>query len=549
MKRLFTVFISSFILPSLLGFASIARAEDESNNEILVETLDQLAVAVGIPLKSSAQAGKRKLKIAVLDNGFRDFENARGGSLPETTKLRTVPKPVDAEIEEGHGTKVAEILANLLNRTGTKYELHLFPSFGYTNFKSSVETVIAEKFDLVLYSQVWDFGNGDGKGFINNLVSAATKSGVTWVNATGNFEKGTYRAPIERTIDDGAALPGPNGSVQIRCFKNSSDICHLRVLLTWNSFSDDVRIGTDKDLDLVLTDSTSKVIGSSALIQTSTGTSLPGASFYPREEIKVDVKPGLYFARVRIRSANFTKTDELKILVNGDFTELLNRREGEALLPPSDNWSVITVGASDTDQSSLSRSMGRPDLSAPSLIKTADGGMFKGSSNAAAAYAARIAFELSKVPSIDRESLLIKLRGGTPRPKTIPQDGIERTGNPAAIRDSSSLANLDSTSPGCYFYHALQITVPHVRKMLKEGGVVVDTLSGPKIFIDESPFTRASRLGLEVELQNADGSAGSILVADASGLYATSVEQRAGLASDTVEIVRTPPNAKFCRLR
>ncbi len=543
-SRFRSLLLNSFLLFAIVG-SSNAFAQDEFSTEIVSETLDALAVAVGLGSTAPA-AGARKLKIAVLDNGFRDFKKARGVTLPSTTKLHTGPTAVDPKFEEGHGTKIAEILAHLLDRSETKYELHLFHAFGYSNLSTAINSVIKDKFDLVLYSQVWEYGgNGDGRGFINRLVNTATESGVTWVNATGNFAKSTYRAPVERTVDDWAYLPGPNGSVQIRCFPSKKNTCNLRVVLSWNSFSDDVKFGTDKDLDLVLTDDTSKILHTGGLLQKKTvGPTEQGVSLYPREIVEAEVKPGLYYARVKIRSNNFQKYDELKIMSSGDFTEMLNRTEGETLLPPADNASVISVGASDTERSSFSRSNSKPDLSSLSLIKTADGGQFKGSSNSAAAYAARIAVELSKVKSIDRESLLITLRGGTPRPKPVNQ-GTSRPNEPIA----NSASNLGSTETGCYVFHALQITVPHVRRMLREGGVVVDTVSGPKVFIDENPFTRASRIGLDVELQNADGTAGSILVADVSGLFATSVHQRSALAFDTVEFVRTPQGARYCRLR
>jgi hypothetical protein len=85
--------------------------------------------------------------------------------------------------------------------------------------------------------------------------------------------------------------------------------------------------------------------------------------------------------------------------------------------------------------------------------------------------------------------------------------------------------------------------------MLRENGIVVDTVTGPKVFVDENPFAIAARLGIPVQLQNADRSAGSILVADSTGLYATSLNQRASLAADTVEFVRAPQGARLCRLR
>lgn len=545
--RKFALFCHILILTSIYITTTLASAS-EKDESILPESLESLAKAVGIDEAASGVTPKRKIKIALFDTGFRGYSDALGLTIPLTTKLRKGPIAVDPATEEAHGLKMAEILSGLLDRTSVDYELHLFQTTGYSNLEAAVDTAIVEKFDLINYSQVWEYGeNDDAKGFVNELVNRATAKGIIWVNAVGNFGKTTYRTAIERTEDDWAYLPGPNNSVQVRCKKNDGGKCLLRLVLSWNSYSPSTEIGTDKDLDLVLTDDTLKVIKSAGLVQKKhVPPGQQGSSLFPREIIEAEVKPGLYYARVKIRSNNFSKSqDVLRLTLSGTFAELLNRTEGETLFAPADNPNVIAVGTTDSDQDSISRRGLRPDVRVASLVKTADGGQFKGSSNSAVATSARIALELAKLSerrSASRESLLQVLSGGRARPTT------PISANPAPNPRESSTIDFSATGPGgCYIYHALRLTAAHVQSMLRSGGVVVETSMGPKIFIDENPFDRADRLGLRVNQE--DRAERSILVADTAGLYSTAEANRKRIGTNAVEIVRAPRGATFCAIR
>lgn len=534
--------IAVLALVLILFSAPQTRAETPTDLTIVPESLDALAQAVGI--EASENEG-RKVKIAIFDNGFLGLKAARGVTVPRSTVLRKMPLPLDPKVPETvHGLKMAEILTNLADRADLRYELHLFTVNGYTNFAAAISTVIKEKFDLVSFSEVWEYGgNDDGRGFFNQLVSKATASGVTWVNAAGNFGKSTFRQPVEKMADDWAfaagpgGQPNPNNAIQIRCHKNEGGVCHLRLVLAWNSFSDDVNVGTDKDLDLVLSDDTLKIIATSGLIQKkSIQPNDKDASLYPREIIHATVKPGIYYARVKIRSSNFSKAhDEFRVTSSGAFTEMLNPTHGDSMLNPADNPSVITVGASDASLTSFSRRLQRPDVSAVSTVKTVGGTVFEGSSNAGAAYAARIAVELSRRGPLSREAILQILRGGTVRP------------NPRSNSPRTSGSDIRPTGNSCYVFQTTTLVARHVRAMLRQGGVVVETTAGIKVFIDEDPFDRARRLGYQIADQHIVGF--PIFVADASGFYAASPSQRAQLGSDTLEFVRTPPDARFCSLR
>ncbi len=511
--RSFSFLVTAFFLT--IGSAQFAPAA-----QIEASSLDRLARELG--MRNMAGQTLSPVKIAILDNGFKNAATSLG-------TLHTGPIAVNANLEEEHGTKMAEIVQGLLKRAGVSADVHLYQAFGYSNFEAAVKAItdekIGEKFDVVLYSQVWEYGgNGDGKGFINAVVNRALDQGILWINAAGNFAAGTLRAAVAKGADDWVKLPGVNDSAVIRCEPKTGDTCHARLVLSWNSFADDVKAGTDKDLDLVLTDDTLRIVQTAGLAQklvvAPTDT---GASLYPREIIEAKLKPGTYFARVKVRSSNFdANRDELRLTVSGDFVTLQTSSLGESLLAPADNPRVITVGASDSELSSSSRSMKKPDILASSLIKTSDGLQYKGSSNAAAAIAARATLERALDKNLTRDQLL----------KVLQRASLAHP------------ASYGPTGPGCYQLDVLRSAAPHLRQMALEGGVIVQTTDGQKMFLDEDPFTRAHRLALSIRPWSGRG-AGGRLMGNVTGLfeYGASAAPR-----DAIEFVLTPANAVICPL-
>lgn len=509
-----------------------ATREEVGETTIKSVSLDELSQNAGMTVFQGPRT-TRPIKIAVLDDGFKGFESAKGDTLPANTRLRENQNPVAADKEDIHGLKMAEIVAGLLNRAKVPYELHLFPSFGYGRLKNSVETVVNEGFDVVLYALVWqDGGNGDGRGFINQLVNRATSRGVLWVNASGNFARRLYEAPVERGEDDLVLLPGPNSSVQIRCMKNPKNKCSTRIMLSWNSFPENVEDGTDKDLDLVLTDDFMKFVAGGGLIQKL---KIPagerGSSLYPRETIIADLKPGLYYLRAKIRGGTFTAKDRLRISVSGDFMKVIDNTPGETIFAPADNTGVIVVGAADSKESSYSKKMRRPDLAIPAKIETEEGIHYDGSSNASAAMASRVALEVAKM----------RVRNEVPTRRAVL----------AAIRDTdmssdASVANFDSgatatTQEGCYRLSRYRTNSADVKRILREGAVVVETTMGIKAFLDEEPATRIKRLGFATNATYG-------VWGDNEGLFTKDGTTGYRLNQDAIEFLRTPKNIKLCPL-
>lgn len=480
--------------------------------------------------------GEKKIKIAILDNGFRGYKKEIGKTLPRNTFYHAGPVAVDPETEESHGLFMAQIVSGLLSQTPhIQYELHLYSAFGYSNFEAAVSSVIRSRFDIVLYSQVWEYGgNGNGRGFINTVVSRAINKGIIWINAAGNFANGTFKARIVESRDKWVKLPGPNDSVRVRCApRRGSDKCGLRAVLTWNDFKDDVREGTDKDLDLILTDDTLRIVASSGFRQMKSipNPPPPGASLYPRELIRIELEPGLYYLRVKIRSTNFkANRDQLRLMVSGEDVQLLDATSGETLLPPADHPKVITVGALDSERSSSSAKMGKPELKAASLITLRNGENYLGTSNSAAFTAAAAVVLKAINPEFSRDDLLRALGGGKGATNASFGQGLPL-----------EVLGFWPTGPGCFLATSLPFATPQVLSpFFQTGAIVVQTTVGPKVFVSFDPFAEAG-----IQRMRPD----DMLVAGMNGFQRLPRMNQPYLTMNgLVEVVETPRGQRVCPL-
>ena len=527
--KLLGTILLSFLAPLVMASSAQAMTGKAFKN------LNKIATANGFYLYHSVQ-NDTPIKVAILDNGFRDYADEIGKTLPDNTVYHAGPIPVDAKTEESHGTAMAQILSGLVTMSAPKvnFELHLYSAYGYTNLKAAVDAVAHEKFDIVLYSQVWEYGgNGDGLGFINSAINKAAANGVIWVNAAGNFGDSTYTARVDKGSDDWAKLPGAPNGVPIHCEKNSNKKCQLRAVLSWNDFKDDSEEGTDKDLDFVLNDDAGKIIQTSALTQMKTipaGTQ--GASLYPREIITAEIKPGLYYLRAKVRSSNFNKkTDELRITTSGDFTTMSNPTVGETLLNPADNENVITVGASDSDKSSYSKLLGKPEIMTASQLFTAKDESVLGSSNSAAITAAAVTLLKAVKPSLTRSRVLNLLAnaGG----HTSPDAGNTSVGLPLDV------LQFQPTGDNCFELTRIQNAPLPLRDLMNHSSVtVVDSTYGPKIFVTDDPVN----LDQNLSRQNQD----DMVVMDNSGYEVLPRSAQEYLPVGSYEVVQIPQGAALC---
>ncbi|MCB0350704.1 MAG: S8 family serine peptidase [Bdellovibrionales bacterium] len=467
-------------------------------------------------------ATRRKIKVAVFDNGFDGYEKALGKDLPADTTYVKGTLPSNEKNDTAHGRFMAEILYALMTNNGKEKdlapELYLFKTTGFTNLKEAIDESIRLKVDVILHSMVREYGsNFDGEGFFNTEINRATSAGIIWVNAAGNFAKTTFNLKDFSTDDDGwIKLPGENQSLPIRCEKaedknntnsksnstakndkkndgnnDAKDIpetCDLRLVLSWNDFNNDPEVGTNKDLDLILTDDTLNILQTSNLTQTTDEKTAPGHSKYPREILEATIKPGRYFVRVKNRSKNFSSKDSLRITADraispkGYFISMENIDTTETLLNPADNPTVITVGATDSDLSSLSTKLNKPEILAPSLIAVSDQEAYLGSSNSAAIVAAGVALIKTQNEDLDREELIKAMT-------SLAYQNVTGEGLPTQVLGFSPTGTTDSDENPCFQLEPLQGPPPmYIRYILDRGGVLVRTSNALRIVTPFDPI-------------------------------------------------------------
>ncbi len=360
----------------------------------------------------------RSQTIAILDNGFAGLSVSRGKHLPPD--LSVFKGPIDNEGETLHGTKLAEVIFAMTSGSPNWSErsqhpnIKLYNANGFTNFSAAVDQAIKDRVDMIVYSQVWEFGgNFDGRGFINAAVNKATSAGILWINAAGNYATSSWQGPLIPNPDYTARLPFESRYVRMVVNEPSTPV---KIILSWNDFSDSKDWRTTRNLDLVLLDRNGREIASARKIQDGIdhGRS-PDYSAHARESLETTLEPGIYLLRVDIRSNNFDMNSRIRIAANGPDISFVDQSTDASIMIPADNPTVLTVGASDDSSSSFGRTSGgaqKPEVLAPSILQFENEISFQGSSSAAAVAAAAIAVFRDACGSVTRNLLVQRINDG-----------------------------------------------------------------------------------------------------------------------------------------
>lgn len=355
------------------------------------------------------------LRVAILDNGFSRLEDALGKSLPPNLKIE--PYPQNEPLESEHGTRMTEIVYSLATGS-TVYskfqkspEILLYNTNGFTNFKHAVAEVIKQKVDLVLYSQVWQYGgNFDGKGFINAEVSKATARGIVWVNAAGNFANTSYSTEIKVDGAGNVILPDSGNSLK---FSSSYPNLPLKIVASWSDYGETEFSQSLIDLDLFVYDSKGNMRAKSELIQDASRKESGKKSRYPREIIFEPFASGEYMVRLKLRGSRALPPNiEVRISIEGDGTKINQTQKNRSLMIPADNPAVIAVGAADyigSSEDSLTFETGKPEILSNSFVEFSDGYSIRSSSTAAAVVAGSLLPFMLKNSLYDRKEILSAL--------------------------------------------------------------------------------------------------------------------------------------------
>jgi hypothetical protein len=353
--------------------------------------------AVGLDAWIAAGYHGQQVTIGILDNGFGGLANASGKRLP--TGLVVAPSPIKNESPTPHGTILAEIIMALTSGapTWTPQSQHpvlkLYNANGFSNFSAAVDQAIKDGVDLILYSQVWEFGgNFDGRGFINALVNKAVSAGILWINAAGNYAESSWQGRLMINPDQTASLPWQGRYLRMNVKDNETPV---KISLAWSDFAETKDWRTYRDLDLALLDNAGRVINVAGKIQDGRDHGNdPAYSAHARETMTIMLPAGDYLLRVDVKSRNFDGYARIRLAADGPGVTFADKSMDASVMIPADNPNVLTVGADDNAASSKGRTFGgisKPDVLAPSFIQSDAGISFEGSSTAAAVAAAALA--------------------------------------------------------------------------------------------------------------------------------------------------------------
>ena len=360
-----------------------------------------------------------RLKIAILDYGFEGMEG-KGRYLPahavvvehydpEFVTRHQLGDPAfrrDFVPGNSHGRQMAQIVWAVTGGRPTGPQFYLLNANGPTLFRRAVRYAIEQRVDVILFSGVFEGGgNGDGRGFINRIVSEALAAGIIWINAAGNFGGRTYEGPVQIVPGGEVRFPGAANPTMLR-FRNRLDENTVTVTLMWNDYREEEDAGTEKDLDLFVYQTTGRLVAASELRQVRDRAAGEGESRNPRERLVLrDLPAGEYWIKVRAKNPPaFGPADRLRVLVTTERPEAADPQTGQALeavpfydanrkgelYPPADHPQVLTVGdtAATSSLGATTDHRRKPDIVLGDSRATFTNGLtMQGASNAAAYFA------------------------------------------------------------------------------------------------------------------------------------------------------------------
>lgn len=392
---------------------------------------------LGLLPEYAAVPGIRAIKVAVLDYGFEGVDGKRAYLPANTVMVEHYDAGFVQRFGLGdpayrkpfvpgntHGRLMAQLVWATTGNSPDGPQFYLLNANGPTLFRRAVRYAIEQKVDVILFSGTFEgAGNYDGRGPINAAVDEAITAGIIWVNAAGNDGGSVYNGPVNLGPDGFLRFASVPDATGLR-FTNRLDENAVTITLTWNDYRDTEDAGTDKDLDLIVTDGRGRVVGKSTLKQVPAGrVAGENETKNPRERVVLTDLPAApageeYRIRVKANSANFGPRDRIRIVVtparNMPITdpdtdksvvpvEFLDATHGGEIYPPADHPGVLAVGDTSRVSSVGPTADGRvkPDVILPgSVARFSNGEESVGSSNTAAYFAGVVAVMRATEPGL-----------------------------------------------------------------------------------------------------------------------------------------------------
>jgi hypothetical protein len=334
-----------------------------------------------------------QVTVAIFDSGFNDIIEKdqetgklliKPGALPASAVLiddysEFVPGTKFVPLKEhNHGGMMAQTVWAMTGNNPLGPKIILMNVSNPINLGDAITASIALGVDIIVNSQNFEYGGDfNGLGFLNAKVNEATANGILWLNAAGNYH--------------GSVINGKVGVSMKHKLRVNQDGALVEFALAWNGTKELQELGTDRDLDLIVTNSKGELVqavtlkdGSTAYemdnrrqvltkaVRSSSGEEVIGdgrkTALHPYERftLKLDRNDprdpnDVYTMRVLKQGGLFNSTDTYRLTVQyrGDKNAImdtngrpvepiaLDPREvsrNREIMVPADNPNVVTIG-------------------------------------------------------------------------------------------------------------------------------------------------------------------------------------------------------------
>lgn len=404
-----------------------------------------------------------------------------------------------------HGRRMAQIVWNLTKVTlkggrtvGPK--IYCLNTRKLANFKSFVKFIsdgIVEDGkprtpDVVLFSNIWEVGNfGMSPDVFSKLVRQVTSKGTLWFNAAGNHRWKTHTAKV-KVGDDGFVLLGRKNNETELKIKSRLDDNLVKVVLSWNRFSEDVNAGTIHDLDIHVYDENGielkKLFNLKDVEMPADQTRYTQVlgpkkdvadheSYSPMEEVKFKAmalaEDQYYRVKIKVREGStgkFGDNDRLKVVILPEketyldkqkgrelsTVRLVNYTTGEDVMTPATDSTTIAV--SDTSFWSATGPVWDPAMDKPEIfvenssLSYTDNESNVGTSNANAIIAAVAGVYRAHEPKLTREHFIKFVQSGL--------DYMKEQHHAVIVNRVAKLVGEDKLTPMLTFDGRMQLGIP-----------------------------------------------------------------------------------------
>jgi len=338
-----------------------------------------------------------KVKVCILDLGFKGYSGLLGTELPSSVTVRSFRADNDIEADQVHGAACAEIVHDMapdadlyLVNFGTEVEHH-----------QAVNWIIDQGVKVISYSIGWyNAGDGKGTGPICDDVKKASDAGIIWCNSAGNEAENHWEGTFSDSDSDGwMNFSGSDELLMTRGY-------YCYAWMNWDDWG--TWLGTDysgsnNDYDLYLYYYSG---GAWHFADSSTGSQ--NGNDWPAEFVGAYASAPLYWG-LEIREYSAVRNCRLEIFASGSFDPIEYNIPAGSISVPADSPYAVTVGATDCISDALHSYSSRgptqdgrikPDFTAPSGVTTQTYGYrdFYGTSASAPHMAGAFGLILGKTP-------------------------------------------------------------------------------------------------------------------------------------------------------